>query len=278
MKLEIPQFEKKNELIDFLVKNKSTLIAQKMNSFKCADAFESGYACDPAIEKTIDFTNKNDIDTEELLSKDKFKVVAVINTTNIMDSHKDVHLPNIWKKSLKENKRIMHLQEHKGQSFDAIISDGNDLKAYTKTMTWKELGYEMKGETQALVFESTVKRERNPYMHTQYAKGYVQNHSVGMRYVKMDLAVNDDRYEEEFKNWEKYADSIVNKAEAEENGYFWAVTEAKVIEGSAVPMGSNHITPTLSIKNEPLDDTQKTIEAEKSLQDQKKKYFINLLK
>ena len=56
---------------------------------------------------------------------------------------------------------------------------------------------------------------------------------------------------------------------------FWAVTEAKLIEGSAVLFGSNPITPTLSenkssyTQYEPLDTTKNrnsreiTIEKEK---------------
>ena len=174
-----------------------------------------------------------------------------------MDSHKDVHLPNIWKKSLKENKRIMHLQEHQSSSFDKIISSGDDLKAYTKTMSWKALGFNVDGNTQALVFDSTVKADRNKYMFNQYKEGYVDNHSVGMRYVKIAMAINSDEYPEEKAVWDKYYSEIVNNKEADDTGYFWAVTEAKVIEGSAVPMGSNPITPTLSTKTEPSDDTHK---------------------
>ena len=81
------------------------------------------------------------------------------------------------------------------------------------------------------------------------------------------MAINssDDAYITEKAVWDKYYPEIANNKEADNTGYFWAVTEAKVIEGSAVPMGSNPITPTISIKNEPLKDTQK-IEAEQSLQ------------
>ena len=81
-----------------------------------------------------------------------------------------------------------------------------------------------------------------------------------MRYVKLALAVNDKDYKEEFAVWEKYIDRIANKEETEATGYFWAVTEAKVIEGSAVLKGSNYMTPTLSVneKSEPLEDTPKT--------------------
>jgi hypothetical protein len=63
---------------------------------------------------------------------------------------------------------------------------------------------------------------------------------------------------------------IANKSAADEKGYFWAVTEAKLIEISAVVIGSNRITPTQSVTEnteaakgtslsiEPSNDTQKT--------------------
>jgi len=42
-----------------------------------------------------------------------------------------------------------------------------------------------------------------------------------------------------------------------EQGYFWAVKEAKLIEISAVLEGSNELTPTIDAKNthEPLENT-----------------------
>ena len=52
---------------------------------------------------------------------------------------------------------------------------------------------------------------------------------------------------EEKKIWDKYYPVVANKEIADECGYFWVVTEAKVIEGSAVPIGSNQATPTLNI-------------------------------
>ncbi|KKK49589.1 hypothetical protein LCGC14_3133520, partial [marine sediment metagenome] len=42
---------------------------------------------------------------------------------------------------------------------------------------WSELGFDFEGQTQALVFESTIKKERNEFMFKQYAKGFVKNHS-----------------------------------------------------------------------------------------------------
>jgi hypothetical protein len=244
--IKIPNFDTRKELLDFIVSNKETLKTQKKSAIKYAD----GFGVATTIQASKPNANKSNEGASTQDSTD-IQVKAVINTTGILDSHGDVHVKGIWNKSVKENKRIMHVQEHKSYEFDKIISSGEDLKASVKNYSWKELGYDVEGSTQALVFDSTVKQDRNPYMYNQYKNGYVDNHSVGMRYVKMELAVNDEDYEAEKVLWDKHINGIANKEDAEKNGYFWLVFEAKVIEGSAVPAGSNPITPTISTKNEP---------------------------
>jgi len=252
--------------IQEIVENKATLIAQKKAEIKHADGV--GYS----INTDTVVVNKatNDI------KSDTIQVKAVINTTRVLDSHGDVHIDGLWNKSLKENKMIMHLQEH-SLKFDSIIADGKDLKASAKTVTFKELGYDMEGETQVLLFDSTVKRDRNMYMFKQYADGHVNNHSVGMQYVKLFLAVNDEDYKEEKAIWDKYYPMIANKQDADAQGYFWAVTEAKVIEGSAVPIGSNQITPTIEVSEAADKGTSTKIEPSKGTQLSVKE-FKNILK
>lgn len=249
--MEIPTFKNKAELFSFLVENKDILKTQKKAVIKYADGCV--YA---SISESGEAINKAGIDTTDL---DKIEVKAAINTTNILDSHDDVHIKGLWNKSLKENKMIMHLQEHK-MEFSKIISDGKDLKASTKNMTFKELGYKFEGETQVLFFESIVKADRNLYMFKQYADGNVNNHSVGMRYVNLHLAVNDEDYKAEKAIWDKYYPTIANKEQADSRGYFWAVTEAKVIEGSAVPIGSNQVTPTIEVSEAAGKGTSTNIE------------------
>ena len=252
--MKFPDFDSKKEMFKFLVKNKNKIIASKKAQMKCADAFSFGIFPVNKSGETLKANTpvKEDVDT--LTAK------VVINTTNVMDSHDDVHIKGLWKKSLSENKDIFHDQEHK-HSFDSTISDYEDLKAYVQDFTFKELGQNYEGETQALIFDSTLRKERNKFMFEQYKQGRVRNHSVGMRYIKIDLAVNDKDYKEEFKTWNKYIDTIANKEDVEMQGYFFAVLEAKAIEGSAVKIGSNTITPTLeNNKFEPLEDTQKTIQ------------------
>lgn len=253
--IDITKFQSKTELFRFLVENKGHLIAQKKFELKKADAVSRVSFFFKSKEEGL----KSSTSPEELMTTDVLLVSAVINTTGLLDSHGDVHIKGLWKKSIRENKSPYHLQEH-DMHFESVISD--EVKVYTKDFTWKELGYNADGSTEALMFDSTVRKERNPYMFEQYAKQRVKNHSVGMRYVNLFLCINSDEeyFRDEKKNWDKYIDQVINPKDAEELGYFWAVTEAKMVEGSAVLMGSNWITPTQSVNAiEPSDDTQKTI-------------------
>jgi hypothetical protein len=110
-----------------------------------------------------------------------------------MDSHSDVHLKGIWNKTVKEQKNLLLLQEHQ-MKFNSIISD--KVTAKVENHKWKDLGFDFEGD-QALVFNVEIDKDRNDFMFNQYAKGYVKEHSVGMRYVKR-LAVNSDsKYTEE---------------------------------------------------------------------------------
>ena len=255
--IDLSKYTNKDDLFWFLKENKDKLIAQKKFEMKRADAFPLRVpVLDGSVGKSIE-------PPEVLLLKDKIKVLSVINTTNLLDSHSDVHIKGLWKKSLKEQKLLYLLQEHR-MTFDHIISD--EVKASTKTMEWKELGFYFDGSTEALIFESEVEKSRNPYMFEQYARGYIRNHSVGMRYVQLYLCVDSDnkRDIEEKENWEKYIGEVANREEVDTQGYFWAVTEAKLVEGSAVPLGSNWATPTQSVKEfefvEPSQDTRKDTE------------------
>jgi len=242
-------FETEKEYLQHIVDNEAFIIDTKKSKMKMADAFMSNVV---AVNKTIGKVQKAaDQDVKELLVK------AIINTTNVIDSHEDMHVKGIWDKSLSERgDNIMHLQEHK-HSFDSVIARGEDLKAYVEDVTWKALGFDMEGKTQALTFDSLVKEEENPFMFKQYSKGNVTEHSVGMQYVKMATCIDDDDYPEFKENWDKYSPMVANKDVLETTKVFWAVTEAKVIEGSAVLMGSNSFTPTVSTQTKEL--TQKEI-------------------
>lgn len=233
------------ELFKFLKANKSILKAQKKYEVKRGDAVSySKMLVTPKGEAV-----KANVPVVEEPNPSEIQVINVINTTNWLDSHKDVHIPGIWKKSLSDGNDLYLLQEH-DMSFKGIITDKVD--AFTQKMSWKSLGLEAEGNTEALIFDNVIPKNRNEYMFGEYQKGHVKNHSVGMRYITLFMAINepDDKYyREEYEVWEKYFPMIVNQEDALMDNYFWAVTEAKVIEGSAVPIGSNRITPTLNVSN-----------------------------
>lgn len=247
--MNIPAFAKKADLFKWLVENKTALIAQKKASIKHADAFSAPSMLVNDSGETV----KNEVLSE---TSKKIKVRSIINTTKILDGHGDVHIDQLWNKSLKETRDHYLVNQH-NFTFEGIISD--QVHAFAKQMTWKELGYDYPGNTQALVYDSVISKEDSPYMFEMYRKGKVKQHSVGMRYVKVDMAINDPDYEKEYAVWEKYFPQIVNGADAEEQGYFFAVTEAKNIEGSAVVRGSNFATPTFSVeeKSQPEESTGK---------------------
>lgn len=187
------------------------------------------------------------------IDEDTIKVKVVLSTTNYLDSHSDVHIAGIWKKTLRENRNILHLQEHQ-MTFDHIIADDDDVNVYTKMMSWKDLGFAYSGETEALIMESIIRRDVNPFMFKLYKQNKVKNHSVGMYYMKLLLAVNNNNMKEEKSNWDNYYPLIVNPEVADEKGYFWVIKEAKLVEGSAVVRGSNPTTSTLEV--EPANATQ----------------------
>ena len=237
------EFVNKEEMFTHLRENKKSLIAQKKMITKQADTINLGVVAKNSKGDVV----KAGID--ELSDINTLKMDLVINTTNVLDSHGDVHLKGIWNKSVKEKKDLYLLQEHK-MNFNHIITD--NVRASVKELTWNELGANYNGKTEALTFSVEVDKSRNPFMFDLYSKGQVKNHSIGMQYVKMELALNSDSPsdKEEKATWDKHINEVANKEQAEQQGYFWAVLEAKAIEGSAVPLGSNQITPTLSVKSE----------------------------
>lgn len=268
-KVKIKKFDTETEKFNWLFENKEILKAERKSEPKKTDSF--GF-----ISFAIN-NNGEKLKSEEInLNANTLNVRCIINTTGLFDSHYDVHIPGIWKKTLSENKLFYLCQEH-DLSFKGIISD--EVKAYTKKFNWKELGFDFEGETEALVFDAIVHKDRNEFMFNQYKNGFVRNHSVRMQYIKEYLCMNsnDPQHTQLKDNWDKYIIFCANKETAEERGWFYAVTEAKMIEGSAVVKGSNFVTPTLQVteSNKQAEQSLENIEPLLNTQTTKKKVFIN---
>ena len=200
--------------------------------------------------------------------KGVLKRTIVLNTYNWLDSHGDVHLTGTFGKSISERgNKIPHLHDHVFQ-LDARV--GKPIKFYEKEISWRELGASKTGMTTALFMESEIRKSFNERVYADYLKNEIDQHSVAMRYVKVELAINDgDEYPKEKAVWDKVIGLLGNRKQAEEQGFFWAVSEAALIEGSAVLLGSNELTPTLGGKTQPLKSTEKE-EDEPSIVDTRK--------
>lgn len=242
-------FASTDEAMKFLIDHKRVIIANKSEQKKKGDGVSFGGLLLNDKSETIKAGSTVDPSTVN-----QIKIIAIVNTCNYYDSHGDVSINGSWNRTAKNTKEGLHLQEHKCQ-FDHIIAEGLDVKYAVEIKTWKEIGYDYEGSTECLVMYSTAHKEDNPYMFKKYMQGKVKQHSAGLRYVNMELCVNNsaDWAKEEKENWDKYYPLIVNKDDVDERGYFWAVLEQKIIEGSAVPRGSNPATPTTSV--EPVTDT-----------------------
>jgi hypothetical protein len=191
----------------------------------------------------------------EDITSDLIQVKTVINTTNIIDSHIDLHMPIIWNKTVKDNPFSYHLKQHEAE-FESVIS--NKAKSYNENSNFNLLGLGIDFKTVANVNEFTLSRKKMPFMFDSYVDGDVKQHSVGMFYVNMDIAYYDEDSKKQMDFFDEMKKNAVNPEVADEYGYFWIVYEAKKREGSAVVFGSNSVTPTLWVKNyEPHKSTQK---------------------
>ena len=239
-------FENTDEAMKELIANKRLVISEKKLTIKHADALPYNGSIQTENKAIVKAVN---IDLKDATS---IKVVAVSNACNYYDSHGDVSIKGSWNRTAKNTNNGLHLQEHK-MSYENLISDNVSFKVESKT--WKDLGYSYEGETDCLVMYSQVDKEENPYMFNKYVSGKVKNHSSGLRYVSMDIAVNNNAEwaKDEKAMWDKYYPLIVNKEDVDEAGYFFPIFEQKIIENSAVVKGSNPATPTISV--EPVNDT-----------------------
>lgn len=264
-------FNDHSEVIKFLQQkeNKADVIRCKKAADKNTDAF--GF--DNFQNKLAkDFSHKaassdGSNDTEDIIYR-----TIVGNTYKYMDSHDDVHIPGIFTKTLQENQgNILHVHDH---IFEVGAKVGVFSKVYEEPIDWVTLGLNRLGQTVALLADSQIRKALNASIFDQYKNDELNQHSVAMRYVNMFLCINDPNDQEHYANWNKYFVDLGNMPLILEQGYFWAITEAKLKEISPVTNGSNDLTPTLPVgKQQPSPDTATPEKKEPSPDTQPK--FIN---
>ena len=240
----------KKEKVKFLYENKDELIRIKKGAIKSCDPFSMPIILDAS--KALYTSHKDDIQSGII------KRTIIGNTYYWKDSHDDVHVGNTFAKSIKDNtpKNIFFFHDHKHEITAKV---GKFDNVYEKQVLWTDLGVKKQGNTTILGADAVIEERRNKIVFSDYVKGEINQHSVGMFYVKIDLALNDSdpEFSENKDIFDQYIEMLGNKEEALQDGFFWAVKEAKLFEISAVIAGSNKLTYTLDNIEPSLVDTQK---------------------
>lgn len=257
------KFTSKMDQTRFLKKNLDDLIGIKKSEYKTkSEPVISGLktkAFEPIIED---------------ITSDIIEVKAVINSTNIIDSHLDLHMPKLWNKTVSDNPYSHHLKQHENK-FESIIS--NKAKSFNEKSNFNLIGLEKDFATTINLNQFALPRDKMPFMFDAYKNGEVTQHSVGMLYKNIDIAYYDEDSEKNMAYFEEAKKNAVNPEVADEYGYVWVVYEAQKREGSAVVFGSNSVTPTLYVKNyEPSTSTRKTDTDAAAKALRTKQFYINL--
>lgn len=264
MRVSIPDFSTKGELFSYLKTNKKEIISQK-SQFKIeSDPFDFG--CSEIVAKSKDLIGKSVVKMtgqDTSLKEGEARVKVIANMHGYCDSYMDVLIKGSANKTIKDkgasNKHLLyHLKDH-NHSTEGIV--GGDVKAMVEMMDLKQFNVDSDvKKSEALLVQSTIKRKYDSKVYELYLDDEIKQHSIGLKYIKIYLCINDDdeEYVIEKENWDKYFPQVINKSKVENKGFFWAVTEYKLLENSCVLFGANELTTTQEIeKNEPsTTDTQ----------------------
>lgn len=265
MRVSIPEFATKKDLFDYLKSNEKELISQK----KClpikSEASNGG--CESISYAKLEGSTKSEgfkalEDTE--LKAGEIRVKAFANTIGWCDSHMDVlirdsALKTINDKGASNQVLFYHLKDHE-HSTEGII--GRDAKASLEDVSLGRFNIDSDIKTtQVIMGSSIVSKDYDKKAYLLYSDNQIKQHSIGLQYVKLYLCIDSEEAEDAVykDNWEKYYNQVINKDKVDSAGFFWAVTQIRLLEFSAVLFGSNVLSPTEEVSktsSEPLKDTQ----------------------
>lgn len=172
----------------------------------------------------------------------KRTVQFIGNTYNFIDSDYDILVSGAAKRTIQNrgpksnaSAKIKHLADHK-MSTDKMV--GLPVVLEETTIDGKEVIY----------CESKIPGTPSGDDHlVKYQSGIYDNHSIGFRYIDLELAKRDGERKAE-ENFQRYYSSLLNPEKADELGYFWVVKEIELFEISVVTFGANSLTPVTGFK------------------------------
>lgn len=260
------EFETKEDLFKALAENENLIVdAKKAQIYKSIDKGLQIVTDQKGIEKALTSEENKG------LKFDDNYYYFVVNSSNILDSHNDMHVDGNWKKTVKEQQGKVYLVFDHTLKRSEIIAMQKDIEMLTAKIPFSLLGKNYDGESYCLIYKVAKDKIVNKEAKQWLEDGHKLEASVRMQYVNIETAfnTNDKEYAKQKENYDMYFPLIANKEDFEEIEYFWIVKEAKnVYESSLVLFGSNGATGliqenktdadiiTPEIKNEPSNDTQ----------------------
>lgn len=275
-------YETKEELFKDLKDNLSVIVDKKKR-----EIYESNKKGQTVKLKAID-SSKLDIEQQKALNLDDNYYYFAFNTTKILDSHEDVHIDGLWKKTINEKQFKNYIVlDHELEVLSTVVRK-EYVEIFTAKIPFSLLGKKYEGNTEALIYKFPKDKIQIPIIKDWLESGDELQGSVRMRYIKLLFCMDSNNPEDvEFKtNYNKYIDYIANKNDFEYIPYFFAILEASnEAESSFVLKGSNETTGQITSnnksqaeksleyneRNEPSDDTQKE---ESTTEVQKKQVLI----
>lgn len=243
MRVNIPAELAGKELFKYLVANKAKIIEQKKSlPIKSDPLFAS-----PSIltKEGSEITVIKETGVSDTPDTGTLPVKVVANAAWWADSYLDVLTGTSYDNTVKaKGNSLPHLKNHFWLC-DAHVGDVKDV--YVAPVSLKKLGLDKPGKTPCVIWETDIQKEYDAKVYLFYKKGKINQHSIGLQYISLELAINsdDEDFEKEKKVWDKYINKIINKEKVEAAGYFWLVTEIRLLENSCVLFGANELTPTL---------------------------------
>jgi hypothetical protein len=262
MRVDIPEFKTKSELHAYLRSNVDKLIKQKKSLPIKSDIFEWG--CLP-----VDFKKTIKDDGIEM-GMDEIEVNNIANLSGWCDSYMDVCVKDCWNKTIKDKSIVYHLKNH-DYSTDDIV--GKDAELYTKMFALSYFGIESEIEkAQALMMRSIVPKEYDKKTYYLYRDNQIKQHSIGYWIYQMKLCIDSGLDEDaQYKaNWDKYYPMVINKDKVDNYGYFWALTEIRILENSCVLFGANEHTGNYSTSENNKAAAEAPKKTEPSVKDTRK--------
>ena len=251
-------FETKEELFKALKENKEKIIGIKKKTIYTGYNVTSPESSKQVVSNSqIKLKSINESANKELFKDDSYYYFAV-NTTNVLDSHNDLHVKGIWNRSAKLQSGKNYLVDTHSLTIKDVIAYPEDIEIFVAEIPFKSIGKDYEGNTEALIYKVSKESIVGDGIKEAIKKGKTMQASVKMQYVQMEIAMKSEAKEDEkeFKTYNEYVGQIANISEfKEEPLYFFVQKEAKNIhESSLVPFGSNSATG--QIKVAPSKDTQ----------------------